>query len=72
MDGSSEKVKNIKIFISVLTYLCCSKNTFLTLKKLNFTCVIIYDNNYTLIIDIYFYETFSTLTQTFSACTQTL
>ncbi len=30
--------------------------------------VIIYDNNYSSIIDIYFYETFSTLSQTFSTC----
>ncbi len=28
------------------------------------------DNDYSLIIDIYFYDTFSTLTQTFSACNQ--
>ncbi len=28
----------------------------------------IYDNDYLSIIDIYFYETFSTPTQTFSAC----
>ncbi len=32
----------------------------------------IYDNDYSSIIDIYFYETFSTLTQTFSACAQLL
>jgi len=30
----------------------------------------LYDNNLTSIIDIYFYETFYTLTQTFSACAQ--
>ncbi len=31
---------------------------------------ILYNKNYSLIIDIYYYETFSTPTQTFSACTQ--
>ncbi len=31
---------------------------------------LIYDNDLTSIIDIYFYETFSTLTQTFSTCAQ--
>jgi len=30
----------------------------------------LYDNKLTSIIDIYFYETFSTITQTFSACAQ--
>ncbi len=30
----------------------------------------IYNNNYSSIIDIYFFDTFSTLTQTFSACAQ--
>ncbi len=30
----------------------------------------LYDNNYSSIIKIYFYETFSTLTQTFSTCIQ--
>ena len=29
-----------------------------------------YDNDLSSIINIYFYETFSTLTQTFSACAQ--
>jgi len=32
--------------------------------------IVIYNNDLTSIIDIYFYETFSTLTQTFSACAQ--
>jgi len=31
---------------------------------------LIYDNDYSSVIDIYFYATFSTLTQTFSAFTQ--
>jgi len=30
----------------------------------------IYNNDYSLFIDIYFYETFSTLTQTYNACAQ--
>jgi hypothetical protein len=33
-------------------------------------CDRLYDNDYSLIIDIYFYETFSTLTQTSAACAQ--
>jgi hypothetical protein len=46
----------------------------LSLKTLDVTPVYLllskYDNDYSLIIDIYYYETFSTLTQTFSACAQ--
>ncbi len=30
----------------------------------------VYDNDYSSIIDRYFYDTFSTLTQTFNACAQ--
>jgi hypothetical protein len=34
--------------------------------------LLVYDNDYSLIVNIYFYETFSTLTPTFSTYTQTL